>query len=588
MSSYLHVTQVVGTSTRQETLDGRVYLVARVVPIREAVLNEYFVPAEEIAAFVDAWNGIPLPIGHPRNAYGEYISAQSPALLSQSIGQFFHARMDGTRLIGEVWLDMEKCHRLGGDAVECVRRILVGEPLEVSTAFFPETDMVSGTYQGQPYQGIHRHLRPDHLALLPDSVGACSVAMGCGVRTHQSSCPCQGKGEPMPLVQSRAVARRPTFTGTETAPWSRPTFAEFVHALFPGPDAPATVAVCTATQKQQIAAHTLLGDETADTFDQLVVFPVVNARTRKLNERALRAVISGRGSQAAISTTALDSAQAMARTLLNSEFAANLAPQAAHEKQGRFKTAIDAILAFAWGTGTDVPEDMPALLPPRVHVTQDDIALSLSALLSAGSETPYLWSDCMIVDIEASYVIYREQGVLMRQAYMVDPASGAVTLTGTPEEVQRNTQYVPVAAGTTVQSQEAAVPVAVLVQHEGDAMDETPQLVGVTAEVQTGPPITLEAIHMLLTTELDRRDQVLESRLQAYTTRQAEQQERAHLTAYLSTHAWTQEECDGTPLVVLRKMVQSLGPATFAGLGLPALASVQAYEDNLPDDAPKW
>ena len=184
--------QLATQQSRRATLDGREYLVARAVPILESVLNDYFIPREEIAAFVESWNGIPLPIGHPQNQYGDYVSANSPEMLEQSVGRFFHAQMDGAKLIGEVWIDVEKCQRLGGDAAEIVRLIEANETLEISTAFWPETEQSPGVYNGQSYQGIHRHLRPDHLALLPNGVGACSAAMGCGVRTHAGACQCGG------------------------------------------------------------------------------------------------------------------------------------------------------------------------------------------------------------------------------------------------------------------------------------------------------------------------------------------------------------------------------------------------------------
>ena len=83
------VVHISRTATRREWLDGREYLVARVVPIVEAVLNDYFIPAEEIAACLDSWSDLPLPIGHPKNEYGEYISGKSPAMVAQSVGRFF-------------------------------------------------------------------------------------------------------------------------------------------------------------------------------------------------------------------------------------------------------------------------------------------------------------------------------------------------------------------------------------------------------------------------------------------------------------------------------------------------------------------
>jgi len=76
--------------------------------------------------------------------------------------------------------------------------------------------------------------------------------------------------------------------------------------------------------KSWVASKSLLGNSEADTFKGLLFFPVVTPDTNKLNENALRAVISGRGSQVEISKEAKDSAMRKAYELLNDEFDANL------------------------------------------------------------------------------------------------------------------------------------------------------------------------------------------------------------------------------------------------------------------------
>lgn len=120
----------------------------------------------------------------------------------------------------------------------------------------------------------------------------------------------------------RSTARRPTFSGTESTVWTGPTLATFVSAFNFG--SVSSVGDLSAAQKRRIAATSLLGDPAADTFSDLVFFPVVNPRNGNLNERALRAVIGGRGAQANIPAATRESARRMARRLLNSEFDADL------------------------------------------------------------------------------------------------------------------------------------------------------------------------------------------------------------------------------------------------------------------------
>ncbi|TMV49371.1 DUF2213 domain-containing protein [Paenibacillus mesophilus] len=168
------------STIRRESLDGIEYLVAPVVAVREGVLNGELLLAEEIGAYVDAWNGIPLPIGHPMDR-GMPISANTPELIaSDSVGRFFRASFDGNALRGEIWVDINKCRELGGRALTALERLERGEPLEVSTAYFNDTEPGDGSFNGVSYNGIQRNLRPDHLALLPDEIGACSWRDGCG------------------------------------------------------------------------------------------------------------------------------------------------------------------------------------------------------------------------------------------------------------------------------------------------------------------------------------------------------------------------------------------------------------------------
>lgn len=177
-----------GQGIDYRTLDGRKHLVAPVVALVAGVVNGYLVQPGELAQFVEAWNGRPIPVRHPKDLVG-YISANDPQTIERNvIGQFFGAHIaKGDRLAGEMWLDVEKANRLGGDALATLQRIAAGQPVEVSTAYFCDVEPATGTHDGKPYTGIQRNLRPDHLALLPDEVGACSLADGCGVpRVNQS------------------------------------------------------------------------------------------------------------------------------------------------------------------------------------------------------------------------------------------------------------------------------------------------------------------------------------------------------------------------------------------------------------------
>lgn len=169
----------IGKATRT-TLNGREYLVAPMVAIVGGVLNGELVPTDEIGRFPEAWNGIPVPLGHP-TMRGAFISANSPEIVeNQCVGRFWNARMDGDKLIGELWLDIEKASTMGGEALLALERLEKGEPTEVSTGYFRELEANQGTFNGEKYVGVARNLRPDHVALLLNQPGACSWKDGCG------------------------------------------------------------------------------------------------------------------------------------------------------------------------------------------------------------------------------------------------------------------------------------------------------------------------------------------------------------------------------------------------------------------------
>lgn len=118
-------------------------------------------------------------------------------------------------------------------------------------------------------------------------------------------------------------ARSPKFDGTTNARWSKPSLSDFLNSSRAPEGAGDVADVSDAPENVRtwIAGHSLLGDPSADTFDDMLVFPVVDPATGDLNANALRAVMSGRGAQADIPEGALESARAVAQRLLEREYA---------------------------------------------------------------------------------------------------------------------------------------------------------------------------------------------------------------------------------------------------------------------------
>jgi len=174
---------------KEITHAGRRYLVSPVVALREGILNDIYVSAAEFGKFASSWQGRPVPISHPK-AEGSYTSANTPDIWANDVlGHLWNVAVDNGALKGEIWIDLDKAQLMGAKATAIVNKLRQGEPMEVSTGYFCEMEVTPGTWSGSHYTGIARNIRPDHLALLPDEIGACSWADGCGtprVNTEQT------------------------------------------------------------------------------------------------------------------------------------------------------------------------------------------------------------------------------------------------------------------------------------------------------------------------------------------------------------------------------------------------------------------
>jgi len=165
---------------RKEKLEGKEHLVIPTVLICEGVHNSLFYPADEIAKFPDAWNNRPVVINHP-SKNGVPVSAGDPEIQeTQTVGKLFHCNFDPStrKLKGETWIDIEKCGKISPEILEMLEKEI---KIEVSTGLFTETDPVAGIWNNEDYDGIVYNYRPDHLALLPNSKGACSWEDGGGM-----------------------------------------------------------------------------------------------------------------------------------------------------------------------------------------------------------------------------------------------------------------------------------------------------------------------------------------------------------------------------------------------------------------------
>lgn len=167
---------------RRDILGGREHLVAPVTMIVPGVLNGSRGPilytAEENKKSVELWNGMPITINHPTKP----VSARSKEILnSQGVGIVLSSRIENGELKAEGWFDIERLSKVDK---RVLNSLLNNEKIELSTGLDMDrqiADESDNTFNGERYDSIARNYRPDHLAILPDVKGACSLTDGCGV-----------------------------------------------------------------------------------------------------------------------------------------------------------------------------------------------------------------------------------------------------------------------------------------------------------------------------------------------------------------------------------------------------------------------
>lgn len=260
-------------------------------------------PADELEKSAPAWNGIPVMLNHPE-WNGKPISANSPEVLERwKVGRVFNVQYKEKKLTGEIWLEEQKLKEI---YPELLNEIKEGKMIEVSVGVYTDEENVKGEWNGEQYEGISRNHRPDHLAILPEDQGACSIKDGCGIRQYK------GDNNMLPNLVINGLR----YSGTESTEWKAPTLSDFgVEGRWED---------LSEEERSKIASHYLIGSASSETFNELKL-PVVNPKTGKLNERALRAVISERGAMVkGVDAEVLSAARRRAYKLLNKEFDAGL------------------------------------------------------------------------------------------------------------------------------------------------------------------------------------------------------------------------------------------------------------------------
>lgn len=169
---------------RRATVDGRDYFVAPLTTIVPGVLagsqGALLYPPEEIKRTAAAWDGVPITVYHPPR------SARDPGVLNkQGIGFLRNSRWSGRKLVHDGYFDVARTRTVDPRVYDA---LLNGRPMELSTGLYTDNFPDEGTApDGRSYTHIARNYKPDHLAVLPTGVGACSLRDGCGLLVNRGN-----------------------------------------------------------------------------------------------------------------------------------------------------------------------------------------------------------------------------------------------------------------------------------------------------------------------------------------------------------------------------------------------------------------
>ncbi len=166
---------------RFESLEGQEYTVVPMVILTEGVHNgsmgPLLYPKAELSKTPVVWNHKPIVVYHP-TMNGVGVSACDPDIInSRKVGLMMNTKFEKGKLKSEAWIRKDRADTVDERIMSAVTN---SEMMELSTGVFVDVEEKEGEFDGESYVGIARNYRPDHLALLPDQIGACSIEDGAG------------------------------------------------------------------------------------------------------------------------------------------------------------------------------------------------------------------------------------------------------------------------------------------------------------------------------------------------------------------------------------------------------------------------
>jgi len=180
------VCNLLPSGCRFETLEDREHIVVPMVILTEGVhagsMGPLYYPNGELSKTPEVWNHKPIVVYHP-SMNGQSVSACDPVILnSRKVGVMLNTKYEKGKLKSEAWIEKTLANKVDDRVMTAIEN---KQMMELSTGVFIDVDDESGSWKEEEYVGVARNFRPDHLALLPDQIGACSIKDGAGFLRNQ-------------------------------------------------------------------------------------------------------------------------------------------------------------------------------------------------------------------------------------------------------------------------------------------------------------------------------------------------------------------------------------------------------------------
>jgi len=182
---------------QRRRIGGVEYQVYPVVMLAEGVhhgvgTDPVYYPPQVLEASVPHWNNMPVTIGHPVLSDGTHVLCNHDGTIRQEwqVGYVANVVFEEGKLKAELLLNTALVSQKSPSLFSFIEN---GGKLEVSTGLLAMDDGQAGQWNSEQYSASIVDMIPDHLALLPNSTGACSWDDGCGLRANEKEIMNSGK-----------------------------------------------------------------------------------------------------------------------------------------------------------------------------------------------------------------------------------------------------------------------------------------------------------------------------------------------------------------------------------------------------------